>query len=297
LILKNEGFAVASMVCPICEGDSSPVFEKDGHDIRDCIRCDHRFTRPTTPPDTHVKSVYTDDYFIGGGAGYANYVAEEKLLRQRGHWYARLLSKHISPGHILDVGAAAGFILQGFVDQGWTGSGVEPNNTMATLARSRLGLEVWTGMMEHLADDLQYDVVSMIQVLPHFVDPKRAIGTVAKILRPGGLLLIETWNRGSVTAKLLGKSWHEYSPPSVLHWFTPSGVAHLAKPFHLSEIARGRPAKRILASHGKSLMRFKLGSSIMGRVFASPLKLIPDGLVLPYPAEDLFWMVLKKQPV
>jgi 2-polyprenyl-3-methyl-5-hydroxy-6-metoxy-1,4-benzoquinol methylase len=283
------------MVCPICGGESSPVFEKNGHDIRDCVPCDHRFTQPVTAPDTHVKSVYSDDYFNGGGAGYADYVAEEKLLRQRGHWYANLLSKHTAPGSILDVGAAAGFILQGFIDKGWTGNGVEPNDTMASLARSRLGLEVWTGMMEHLADDLQFDAVSMIQVLPHFIDPKRAINIVAKILRPGGVLLIETWNRGSITAKLLGKSWHEYSPPSVLHWFTPNGVANLSKPFALTEIARGRPAKRILASHGKSLMRHKFGPSTFGRLLASPLHLIPDNLVLPYPAEDLFWMVLKKK--
>ena len=282
------------MLCPLCDGDSVPAFEKDGHEIRDCASCDHRFTRPVAPAETHVRSIYSDDYFTRGGAGYADYVAEEKLLRRRGHWYAKLLSKHTKPGSILDVGAAAGFILQGFVDSGWTGNGVEPNDTMASVARSRLGLEVWTGMMEHLADDLQFDAVSMIQVLPHFIEPRRAIQVVAKILRPGGLLLVETWNRKSWTARILGKSWHEYSPPSVLHWFSPQGVADLGNTFGLKEIARGRPAKRILASHGKSLVKHKLNSSAVGRIMAKPLDLIPDNLVLPYPAEDLFWMVLRK---
>ena len=238
--------------------------------------------------------MYGDDYFHSGGAGYADYLAEETLLRDRGRRYARLLGQYTKPGTILDVGAAAGFILQGFVDSGWTGTGVEPNDTMARVARSRLGLEVWTGMMEHLADDLHFDAVSMIQVLPHFIDPKSALRVVARILRPGGLLLVETWNRRSFTAKLLGKSWHEYSPPSVLHWFTPRGVADLGAMFGLIELDRGRPSKKILASHGKSLLKHKLDSSAVGRVLAKPLGLIPDGLVLPYPAEDLFWMVLRK---
>ena len=291
---KLPGCSVPVLLCPLCKGESAPVFVKDSHAICDCTRCDHRFTQPAAPRESHVQSVYGDDYFQSGGAGYADYLAEEKLLRDRGRWYARLLSDHTQPGKILDVGAAAGFILQGFIDSGWTGAGVEPNNTMASVARSRLGLEVWTGMMEQLAGDVEYDAVSMIQVLPHFIDPRHAVEVVARILRPGGVLLVETWNRQSWTARLLGKAWHEYSPPSVLHWFSPEGVARLGKICGLHEIARGRPSRKILASHGKSLVRHKLGSSPMGRLMAAPLHLIPDGLTLPYPAEDLFWMLLKK---
>jgi 2-polyprenyl-3-methyl-5-hydroxy-6-metoxy-1,4-benzoquinol methylase len=285
------------MQCPICGADSSPVFEKDGHNICDCTRCDHRFTQPASQPETHVQSVYGDDYFQSGGAGYSDYLAEEKLLRDRGRWYAKLLAKHSNaPGTILDVGAAAGFILQGFVDSGWNGNGIEPNDTMASVARSRLGLEVWTGMMEHLAGELQYDAVSMIQVLPHFIDPKSAMRVVAKILKPGGLLLVETWNRKSLTARMLGKAWHEYSPPSVLHWFSPRGVADLAASFGLTEIDRGRPSKKILASHAKSLLAHKLSASATGRLLTKPLAIIPDHLTVPYPAEDLFWMLLRKEP-
>ncbi len=270
------------------------MFEKSGHAIEDCAHCHHRFTRPAAPPTNHVSAVYSDHYFSGGGAGYSDYLSEEKLLRQRGQWYAKVLSRHTRPGSILDVGAAAGFVLQGFVDSGWTGNGIEPNDTMASIARGRLGLEVWTGMMEHLAADLQYDAVSLIQVLPHFVDPRHAMSVVASILKPGGLLLVETWNCRSWTARLMGKNWHEYSPPSVLHWFSPDGVARLGRPFNLTEIARGRPAKKLLSSHAKSLVEHTLSGSILGKVGLPLLKLIPDNWVLPYPAEDLFYMVLRK---
>ena len=115
----------------------------------------------------------------------------------------------------------------------------------------------------------------MIQVLPHFIDPRSAMRVVSKILRPGGLLLIETWNRGSLTAKLLGKGWHEYSPPSVLHWFTPDGVARLAGQFELEEVDRGRPSKKIAASHAKSLLRHQLGTSAAGRMMAMPFLFSP----------------------
>jgi hypothetical protein len=81
----------------------------------------------------------------------------------------------------------------------------------------------------------------------------------------------------------------------VLHWFTPQGVAQLAGQFGMDEVDCGRPSKKIAASHAKSLMRHKLGTTGVGRIMALPLNLIPDGLVLPYPAEDLFWMLLRKQ--
>jgi SAM-dependent methyltransferase len=268
---------------------------KHGYEICDCLPCDHRFTQPGAVDTQHVNTVYSDDYFTGGGAGYSDYLAEEKLLRDRGRRYAQLLNQFTKPGRILDVGAAAGFVLQGFVDGGWTGSGVEPNETMASVARSRLGLEVWTGMMENLADDLQFDAVSMIQVLPHFIDPKRALAVAAKILRPGGVLLIETWNRKSWTAKITGQGWHEYSPPSVLHWFTPNGIIKLGAEFGLAPLKKGRPAKKIVASHAKSLMRHTLGDSLLGKVAKPMLGIIPDGLVLPYPAEDLFYLVMQKR--
>jgi SAM-dependent methyltransferase len=272
------------------------VFKKDGHDILDCAACDHRFTSPVHEPAGHVSSVYSDKYFDGGGAGYADYLAQEHLLRNRGMWYAKVLRQHTQPGRILDVGAAAGFILKGFVDSGWTGSGVEPNDTMASIARSRLGLEVWTGMIENLAGDLSFDAVSMIQVLPHFIDPKHAMSVVAKVLQPGGLLLIETWNCQSWTARILKQNWHEYSPPSVLHWFSPQSVVRLANQFDLCPIAHGRPAKKILAGHAKSLLRHKFAGSPGGRLGLRMLDVVPDQWVMPYPAEDLFYMVLKKKP-
>ena len=67
--------------------------------------------------------VYRDDYFNGGGAGYSDYASEAEMLRGRGRDYGFKLARHARPGRMLDVGAAAGFILQGFVDQGWSGIG------------------------------------------------------------------------------------------------------------------------------------------------------------------------------
>jgi hypothetical protein len=106
--------------CPLCGQSSQRRFQKHGYWILDCNGCAHRFTE-LQPTSAHVANIYADSYFYGGGAGYPDYLAEAQLLRRQGQRYAALLKCYTPPGQMLDVGAAAGFVLQGFQDAGWQG--------------------------------------------------------------------------------------------------------------------------------------------------------------------------------
>jgi SAM-dependent methyltransferase len=279
--------------CPLCHGPTRRLFAKDGYWIRACRMCGHRHAELASAAG-HVARVYNDGYFTGGGAGYADYVSEGELLRARGRRYARLARRHLVPGTVLDVGAAAGFLLQGFIDGGWKGKGIEPNARMAQYARVRLGLDVICLPLEDLAMTEQFDLVTLIQVVAHFVNPRLALATVAAVTRPGGLCLIETWDRDSWSARALGRRWHEYSPPSVLHWFSARGLERVLAEFGFRRLARGRPLKWILASHAKALLRHKLAGSPLARFALPALRLCPNGLAIPYPPEDLFWSLFRK---
>src|SRR5690606_10197177 len=119
------------MNCPLCNSESKLAFEAKGFRLHDCTRCGHRFTA-IAADEKHVSEVYSDDYFSGGGAGYSDYLAEGERLNLRGRMYAEKIAKfRPEPGKMLDVGAAAGFILRGFIDSGWQGTGLEPNAEMA----------------------------------------------------------------------------------------------------------------------------------------------------------------------
>ena len=278
--------------CPLCRGESRGLFAVHGFWIRDCAGCGHRFAAVPESRE-HVPAVYGDDYFQSGGAGYQDYLGEAGLLRAHGQRYGKLLTRFTKPGTVLDVGAAAGFILQGLMDHGWRGRGIEPNERMAAHGRT-LGLDLRAGAFEELPVREQYDLVNMVQVMAHFVNPGAAVEKAAALTKPGGLLLVETWNRGSFTARLLGSRWHEYSPPSVLHFFTPGVLGQLAGQCGFREVARGRPAKRLNGAHAKSLLRYKAETSALGHVLALAASAVPDGLPIPYPSEDLFWAVYRK---
>jgi SAM-dependent methyltransferase len=275
------------MKCPLCQCISETAFTVKGYSLLDCRKCTHRFAEVAVK-NNHAKSVYDDSYFTGGGAGYQDYLQEDKMLRQRGRMYAQKLGSYLKPGRMLDVGAAAGFILKGFADEGWRGIGLEPNERMVSYGRQNLGLDLRCGTLENFEAEWKFDLVSMIQVAGHFYQPRKAFENAARILAPKGHLLIETWNRGSFSARVLGKHWHEYSPPSVLHWFSLGGLSDFLAGLGFEKVTHGRPPKKISGGHAKSLLRYRLGDS-----FA--LKLIPEEMYFPYPSEDLFWALYRKK--
>ena len=281
------------MLCPIDDATTLRVFQKDGFWIRECQGCHLRYVE-ITPSKEHVTRVYGDGYFTGGGAGYLNYYDEADIITAHGRRYGRLLSKFMKPGKVLDVGAAAGFILKGLNEQGWDGLGLEPNASMAEYGRTQVGVNVEVGTLEQFKSEARFDLVTMVQVLPHFYDLRKALQTAADLTNPCGYWLIETWNKDSTIARMMGPNWHEYSPPSVLHFFSPKTLRSLVSQFGFEEVARGRPAKRINSGHAKSLLRYKFQSSTLGKLGAQVVDLVPDGLPLPYPSFDLFWALYRK---
>ena len=253
-----------------------------GTGFASAIHVAHQFAELDCQQDQqeHVQRVYSDDYFFGGGAGYNDYLSEERLLVARGRWYAKLMSRYCQPGAVLDIGAASGFTLQGLREAGWQGFGIEPNVGLAEYATNRFGIPVEACSLESWTTCRRYDLVTMLQVLPHFLDPKKAIRKSANLLPPGGHLLIESWDRRSWTARLFGKNWHEYSPPSVLHWFSRDGIVRLAANLGFEFVAQGRPSKWIGAGHAKSLLASKASFAYQPSV-AGWLRSFPIGSRFP----------------
>jgi SAM-dependent methyltransferase len=192
------------------------------------------------------------------------------------------------------VGSAAGFISAGLADAGWRPTGLEPNASMVAHAREVLGLDASQGSLEDAPDGEPFDAVCLIQVIGHFHDLPRALASAARLTRPGGLCLVEYWRRDSAVARLLGRYWHEYSPPSVLHWFTRESLDRAMAAHGFASVAHGAPKKYIAGSHAKSLLLHKMAGIPAGGLLSAPLRLIPDDARLRYPAFDLEWRLYRR---
>jgi SAM-dependent methyltransferase len=284
------------VACEICAKTARPVFEARGYPMYRCDECRYAFTSP--PPTTStLAGIYDDDYFQGGGdgAGYPDYVAEGDLLREHGRRYGALLRRYGPAGRILDVGAAAGFILKGYADAGWTGTGVELNDSMASYGRNILGLDVRTGSLEALDVTETFDAISFLQVAAHFSDPRAALERAARLTRPNGLWIFETWNCESLTARALGRNWHAYAPPSAVRAFSPRALDVLAKEFGFERIDEGKPRKVIDAKHAKSVLSSLARNSLLFRGVRGVVGAVPDPTKLTYYAEDVFWALYRRR--
>lgn len=261
---------------------------------------------------------YGDDYFFAGGAGYNNYLASEQIITAAAHRYARLLQslehrsgqpgaieessipsavlseQNDAPKSIFSIGTAAGFDLAAFRQLGWATAGLEPNAAMVQYAREKLQLNVSHGCLEDYSSERHYEFVTAIQVMAHFTDIQVAARRMSQLLQPQGLLLIETWNFRSWLARSLGKYWHEYSPPTVLQWFSPQSLDRLMAQHGLQPVILGRPTKQVRGDHARSLLAYKLSSFLPKRMAAMLVKPIPVNVSLPYPALDLFYAVYRK---
>jgi SAM-dependent methyltransferase len=111
-------------------------------------------------------------------------------------------------GRLLEIGCACGFLLVAARERGFAVEGVEVSRWAAEYARREYGLDVKTGTLAEV--DLPqgaYDAVVLADVIEHLVDPVETVRVSARLLRPGGRLLILTPDVGSVAARLAGRHW------------------------------------------------------------------------------------------
>lgn len=99
---------------------------------------------------------------------------------------------------ILEVGCGTGLILQGVEPHARKAVGIDLSSGMLERARKR-GLEVYKANATDLPfDDDSFDVVYSFKVLAHVEDIDQALREMSRVTRPGGVMLLEFYNRLSL---------------------------------------------------------------------------------------------------
>lgn len=275
------------------EDDKILLFIKNGYPVWDSKKCLRRFTLINNEK-THLSKVYSDNYFFDGKDGYPNYFGEKDLLVNHGIYYAKIIRKYTNPGKVLDVGCAAGFILKGFENYGWDAYGVEPNAAMSTYGKNELNLDICTGSMEEYKTDHKFDLVTLIQVIGHFYDIDMAMENISNLLNQNGLVLVESWNMKSLVARVLGKYWHAYNPPSVVNWFSDESLTKLFSSYGFKLIDSGYPVKQIKFNHVLSALKYNLPNRLFNNKLTEYLANSFDRYVISYPPIDVKWYIFQK---
>jgi SAM-dependent methyltransferase len=125
----------------------------------------------------------------------------------------------VPPGRLLDVGCATGDLLLAACERGWEAVGVEVSPYAAAVARRR-GLQVLVGTLASAPlPAASFDAVTLLDVVEHLEDPLAALRAIHRALRPGGLVVVETPNWGSIYRVLLRGRWAAFQPRLHLLYF------------------------------------------------------------------------------
>jgi len=205
-----------SLPCCLCEGeDFSRKWDCGDFAFVRCRACGLIQQNPQ-PAAAAVTARYGERF----GATYlryeeANQYAYRDLellaLRDLGLEDEAFVARAFAEGRkprILDVGCATGALLAALRDRGWDVQGVEISTAQASYGRERYKLRIHAGDIESAAFPAAgFDLVHASHLIEHLNDPGAFLDEAARVLAPGGSLVLTTPNADGLQARLLGSKW------------------------------------------------------------------------------------------
>lgn len=300
--------APAEPLCPVCRSRESKPVEKwrdpvagEDYDLLECAGCSLIYARPLKFP---------------GGGWYEkfNYVGgyDETAAQASKSDFPYFLDRLPRPGRgrFLDIGCAAGHFLRMAKARGYDVEGLEVDERFVKAARDS-GVPVTKGVLDEpfaSAHAGACDVVSMLEVLEHVDDPLGFLALAAKVLKPGGRMLVAVPDNRRPTP--FGRDYFDYPPHHLTRW-KPEPLRRAlesaglrvesveAKPLPVVDLSRiwaDRSAQAILRllkvlRYGRSAARRPMDAIVAAEAAAGRQDALPDKaarLRLVYLYHDVF---------
>lgn len=157
----------------------------------------------------------------------ARYLREEKWKRRNLAIVLDEIEAFRPCGRLLDLGCNCGLLLDLARARGWDVVGVEPGEAACRYAVEHLGLNVFGGTLEQAAlSPDTFDVVVSLQVFEHLLKPRETLRQVTRVLKPGGLLVVEVPCIDNLGFRLLGRR-HRHFARHHLSFFSTQTLTRL----------------------------------------------------------------------
>ena len=224
----------ASLLCPLCQSKQTRILvELRGKRLASCDDCGSAHILPQPSPAELAA------HFEGAPA-LDEKQWKEKFETNRRRVLAKVAAfiqkEYASGGNILDVGCATGlFLREFFKTPQWNSEGVELSPDAADIARIN-GVRVFRGQLREAGfTEEAFNAVTILDAFYYFADPGRELREVHRILRCGGMLLIELplatsrlWRISSPVGKMLsGSRGSVFETSDHLFYYTPRSTSAL----------------------------------------------------------------------
>lgn len=210
--------------CASCGSQLETQYKKiDGYRLFLCTGCGLLSTSASKKQiKEYVKNKYSYQYAI-------DYSLALPKLYKRFARHLNLLNKYHLKGKLLDVGCGTGDFLRYIksVPNSFSVYGIEPSEILRRAASKNTNTKIKNGRLNHIPYKNNYfDVITCYDVLEHDQELKKNVLELRRVLKPGGILLIQAPNYNSFMAQITGNKWDWWCiPDHVLH-FSPLFLAN-----------------------------------------------------------------------
>ena len=119
--------------------------------------------------------------------------ARNDLTERNLHWLKTLLKYRLPPAKVLELGCSHGSFVALMRQAGYDAAGVEMSPWVVEFGQKTFGVPISVGPAEAL--DIapgSFDVIALMDVLEHLPDPVATMAHCLQLLKPDGILLIQT---------------------------------------------------------------------------------------------------------
>jgi len=217
--------------CPVCEQTShKDLYKLDNGKLITCKNCQLAFyvPRPTSEElaDFYDQQSYREDYT-------QSIMSSQDFTKNRYQELKRIIAKYHpdllkqNSKSFLDIGCGLGNLLQFAIADGWQITGTELSPIAADQADKKIRNHILVGDISALdLPENSFDLITIYHVIEHLIDPILTLEKLQKLLKPDGILFIETPNLNSLGARFRGKNWSNIIPPEHINYFNSKSLGN-----------------------------------------------------------------------
>lgn len=204
----------------------------------ECNNCHLIYYTPQPTPqeleEFYSSETYRSEFAEGlmSGSEFATnrYLQFEKALKK---YAPQILNQ--SSRKLLDIGCGTGDFLKVAQQNHWQVSGTEISSKAAQLASKNIDAQIYGGDIAGINFHGQkYDVVTAYHVIEHLPDPVTFLMQAKKLLKPNGILFLETPNISGIGFKVTKAKWSHIIPPEHIIYFQPKSLSFTLKKANFS---------------------------------------------------------------
>jgi ubiquinone/menaquinone biosynthesis C-methylase UbiE len=221
-----------------------------GGDAQRCQLCDRaplvEFIVPGSTTLWHCKhcGLYQNGRLVDDSAYAEEYHRGYEHHRQKKLRTASVRLNRIAPlvraqaPRLIDVGSSVGCVIEAALDRGWSAMGVDVSASAVEFCRERnLPCRLVQGNKLPFPD-ASFDVLTAWHVIEHVADVEETLAEWFRVLRPDGVLALETPDASSPIVRLRGSSYRKFWAPEHTYTFTPSTLAEFMRRAGFEMLAR-----------------------------------------------------------